>query len=252
MFYGMPRQETVARWGEESQEGFRFAFKFPRVITHELGLNRSRRETVTFLNLMEPLLERDRLGPLFLQMPPLFSPDQLSDMIHFLDRLPRDFPFGVEVRHRGWFDGETPADTQEAKLNAALKARGIDRVIFDSRPLFSRPPEDETERASQGRKPQVPFRDTVTGQHPMVRLVGRNKVEQVDPWLEMWADTLAAWMRDGLKPFIFLHAPNDLYAPDLARRFHETLKRRQPDLEPLPLWPGEKESREQPQQMSLF
>lgn len=252
VFYGLPRRETVERWATESREGFRFAFKFPRVITHELGLGRARRETATFLDLMAPLAEHGRLGPMFLQMPPLFGPTYLEDLRGFLERLPTSFRYALEVRHRDWFDGEDRPGSHESRLNNLLRGLGIDRVHFDSRPLFHAPAEDPVEAESQRRKPRLPYRTTVTGRHPMVRLVGRNTVDQVQPWLSRWADTFADWLGEGREPFIFLHAPSDRHAPELARRFHRELSRRVPGLPPLPDWPGERVRRERPVQTTLF
>ena len=44
-FYGLPSEATVARWREETSEGFRFAFKFSRAISHEKRLVNAELET---------------------------------------------------------------------------------------------------------------------------------------------------------------------------------------------------------------
>lgn len=252
VFYGLPRKETVQRWAEQSREGFQFTFKFPRVISHELGLTRSREETTTFLKLMEPLAEEDRLGLLFLQLPPLFSPERIDELETFFDQLPKDFDYGLEVRHWGWYDGVGKPGSAEWCLNAMLVERGINRVHFDSRALFSRAADDAAESTSQKRKPQLPYRKNVTGRHPVVRFVGRNSIEQTRPWIEEWARTISEWVIDGLEPFIFFHAPSDRYAPDLVRLFREVLHSYLPGIEPLDLWPGERERMERPEQLSLM
>jgi uncharacterized protein YecE (DUF72 family) len=252
VFYGMPRRETVFQWAEDTPEGFQFTFKFPRVISHELGLRQSREETGTFLSLMEPLAERGRLGPLLLQLPPLFSPGSLGDLKSFLERLPRDFEYGLEVRHWGWYDGEADEDSAESRLNRLLRQHRINRVHLDSRPLNSLPAEDPAEAAAQQRKPRLPFRKTVTGRHPVIRIVGRNHIEQVQPWLEAWARITDEWLNQGLQPFLFFHTPSDRYAPDLARLFHGILSELRPDLSPLEMWPGEVERLQQPRQLEFL
>ena len=34
------------------------------------------------------------------------------------------------------------------------------------------------------------------------------------------AQRVASWMRQGFTPFVFLHTPDDILAPQLARDFH--------------------------------
>ncbi len=69
-------------------------------------------------------------------------------------------------------------------------------------PLYSKPPADEIERASQTKKPKTPVRQTVTGQHPFLRLIGRNNLDEVQPWIDQWSEVIANWLRDGLDPYI--------------------------------------------------
>ncbi len=159
------------------------------------------------------------------------SPAQLPILAKYLGRLPREFRFAVEVRHFGFFDNG-PAEQQ---LRDTLTALGMDWVLFDSRPLFSGPPKDAIERESQRRKPRTPYRKTVTAGMPILRLIGRNDVGSVAPWIEEWAETVAGWIQAGLQPFVFTHSPHDLHAPALARAFHDRLRQYVSDLPPLAL-----------------
>jgi len=109
-------------------------------------------------------------------------------------------------------------------------------VLFDSRPLNSLDASDETEQASQSRKPKSPFRTTLTGKRPMVRLIGRNDASEIIGYLEWWAIQIANWIRDGYQPWIFTHAPDDAFAPGLARLLHELIRLELPDLAELPNW----------------
>jgi uncharacterized protein YecE (DUF72 family) len=152
----------------------------------------------------------------------------------FLRQLPGEFPYAVEVRHRDWFDQAG----NEAQLDELLQSREIDRVLFDSRPLFAKTPQSDKERETQRRKPRSPYRQTTTGRHPLVRLIGSDDVAATEPWLTEWAPVVAAWIRDDLQPYFFTHAPDDRYAPQIARRFHELLREQLPELAPMPAWPG--------------
>ena len=99
-YYGAPRPQTVEQWREITPEDFRFTAKFPQAITHEKMLNDAAPETLHFLDAMALL--GDKLGPLLLQFPYQFKPDQYPTLAEFLAALPREFRYAVEVRHRGW------------------------------------------------------------------------------------------------------------------------------------------------------
>jgi uncharacterized protein YecE (DUF72 family) len=224
-FYALPSLESTQRWVEQTADGFRFAFKFPRLISHELELAQADEPTSAFLHRLEPLAQADRLGPTFLQLGPRFGPDRFDWLRRYLMRLSRESKWAVEVRHHGWYD----AGTNEHRLNDLLAELEIDKVLFDSRPLFDSAAEDETEAASRLRKPKTPVRQTVTGRHPMLRIVGRNRAELADHFFDQWAPIVARWIGDGLVPYIFTHAPSDSCAPALARRFADRLQQQLPE-----------------------
>lgn len=194
------------------------------------------------------LHDAGRLGPSFLQLPPDFGPAEFDALSTFLRGLPRELPWAVEVRNHGWFD----EGSAEHDLDALLRELNINKVLFDSRPLFSKPPADEAERVSQSRKPRTPVRQTVTGVHPFLRLVGRNCVEEAQPWVAEWVPVIAEWLRSGLSPFVFAHTPDDQFAPEFARVLHEQIVAHVPDLAKLPTWPGRKETAGRFEQLSLF
>jgi len=246
-FYGLPTEETVRRWIGETNPEFRFALKFPRAISHDRQLLGADYETHQFLEVLALLQQGNRLGLSFLQLSPHFSARNFSLLDEYLRKLPPEFPYAVEVRHADFFDG----GPNEQRLDDLLRELGIDRVLMDTRPLFSLPPTDAHEVDCQQRKPRVPLRQTVTGTRPMVRIVGRNDPPYVERWCEEWAEVVAGWIRDGLTPFIFTHAPHDLYAPDIARMFHEHLMRRMPETPAAPAWPAETAPKRE-QQLKLF
>jgi uncharacterized protein YecE (DUF72 family) len=243
-FYALPKGETVERWADEAADGFRFVLKFPRTVTHDKMLFAAEHETEAFLSLLAILRRTDKLGPSMIQLPPYFDAAKLVNLEAFLARLPREFPYAVEVRHDDFFDSG-PA---EHALDALLAEYRVDRVLFDSRPLFSAPPTDDFEVESQGRKPQVPVRFTTTSGSPVVRFIARNDVPSVETWINEWVSVVADWLARGLTPYFFTHAPNNAFAPAVAALFHTRLMERVPDLPPLPAWPGQVVQKQQ----SLF
>ncbi len=218
-FYAIPSVETTRRWAEQTAVGFRFCLKFPSVISHQLELVHADQQTASFLKAIEPLAQADRLGVTFLQLAPSFGPDRLRVLSRFLHLLPRDRAWAVELRHPGWFD----SGDNEHRVNEMLRRHHVDKVLFDSRPLFQAPPDDQIEADAQQRKPQTPVRQTVTGKHPMLRIVGRNQTELADRFLDQWALIVARWVEEDLRPYIFTHAPDDAGAPKFARRFARRL-----------------------------
>jgi uncharacterized protein YecE (DUF72 family) len=232
-FYALPKPDAIQRWAEQTPDDFRFALKFPRTISHELELERSEVATREFLECIEPLRVAKRLGPTFLQLGPRFGPDRFSVLTRFLERLPRGFACAVELRHVDWFD----SGDHEKRVNDLLRRLEIDKVLFDSRPLFQSPPDDEIEMVSQARKPRTPVRQTVTGKCPMLRIVGRNQIDLADRFLDQWAPIIAGWVQQGLKPYVFAHAPDDKFTVSFARRLAERLQPEIPSADCSIPWP---------------
>ncbi len=219
-FYAIPTAEQARRWASEAAVGFRFCFKFPREISHDHSLMHAESATARFLQALEELARLDRLGPTFLQLGPNFASDRFDILKVYLENLPREFPWAVEVRHKSWYDSAS----NEAKLDELLTVLNIDKVIFDSRPLNQAPPDDDFEKESQSRKPKTPLRKTATGRHPMLRLIGRNRVELIDSFIAEWIPTIVNWVESGKRPYIFTHTPDDTHAPLMARRMWEQLR----------------------------
>jgi uncharacterized protein YecE (DUF72 family) len=246
-FYALPSKDAVQRWVDATKAPFRFVLKFPQAISHEHRLVNAEAETEAFLEILRILDDGQRLGPAFLQLPPTFSASHLDDLETYLRRLPTEFAYAVEVRHADFFD----QGKNERALNHLLAELRVDRVLFDSRPLFSAPPSDDHERASQSRKPQLPVHRAVTARSPIVRLVGRNDVRSVIPWIREWAPTVAAWIISGMVPYVFTHTPDELYAPLLARMFHDELRQHTHRVTEMEPWPGEVAQSHQ-RQLALF
>lgn len=225
-FYALPKLEVVERWAQDASEGFEFCMKVPRDLSHGRRLASDQRVAEQLLQRLEILNDAGHLGPTFLQLHASFGPSRLPELEQFLINWPSHFPLSVEVRHESFFEECEGA----GRLNALLQAHAADRVVFDSRALFHAPPSDSVEAKSQGRKPRLPVKWNALGARPMVRFVGRNDIEQVDPWQEEVADVVANWIQEGRHPYVFMHTPDDTFAPQLCRRFHEKLRKRNSDL----------------------
>jgi len=246
-FYALPKPSTVEKWREETPPHFRFCFKFPKIISHQLRLQAAQKETQTFLELLTPL--REKSGPCFLQLPPSFDISALPALENFLKSLPNEFSYTVEARHPDFFN----AMAAEEKFNDLLQSLNVGRVNFDTRGLHAAevPNDDFDTLDAKRRKPKVPVRFIATNQYPFVRFVGHPIIEHNEFNLLQWASAVVKWLAEGKKPFVFMHAPDDFYAPRLARYFHSLVEKLSKAAGQLPLWPGEK-AQSSEEQLDLF
>lgn len=240
-FYGVPDEETTRRWGEAVPDGFRFCFKFPRTITHERRLEETSGDAIRFLERFDPI--REHAGPFHLQLDEHFSYEEFGKLETFLSALPNDYAYAVEVRHPDYFD----KGKRERRLEHLLRSLHIDRVVFDSRRLRSLSDRDPSVAEAKRKKPDLPVRFEATGSRPFIRYVGANDILNNEAYLKEWAIVTADWIRDGLHPYIFIHSPDRVHAPVLARYFHRELSRLI-GLNPMPEWPSDREDA----QLGLF
>lgn len=227
-FYGLPRPTTVERWAEDAPADFRFLFKLPRAVTHDRRLRNADAEVSEFLDRLEPL--GDRAAPFSIQLPGSFGPDDLGVLDRFLARLPADRRWAVEVRHPDLAAG----GSDERRLNDLLAERGVDRIIIDTRAVLAGPRETEAEREAHERKPRLPVRPVAIGDQPVVRFIGQTEPEVNPGWWAKWVPKVAHWLDEGRSPIVFIHTPDNLVAPELARRFHAEVAAIRPRLAPLP------------------
>src|SRR5215510_12336751 len=130
-FYALPERDVVERWRDQVPDDFRFCFKFPREITHDKLLIDGAAEVATFLDRIAPL--GDKLGTLFLQLPPRFDGTQLPRLRAFLAALPGGFDYAVELRHEAFFrEGR-----DQTEMLDLLRDRRIDLVTMDTRGIHS-------------------------------------------------------------------------------------------------------------------
>lgn len=227
-FYATPPADTVGSWAEQTGPDFRFLLKLPRTITHELRLADFAEPLRIFRAAIEPL--GPRVHALWAQLPPSFTPGDLGVLAGFLRRLPRDHRYAVEVRHRAFF--EDPR--WERRLEQVLGEVDAEWVTFDTTVLYATPPHSDAERDAWTKKPRVPRRPRALTASPVVRYIGRDDPELTASGWQPWLDTVADWLREGRSPTVFIHTPDNVDALTLARRFHEEVRVRVPQLEALP------------------
>ncbi len=118
-YYGIPRKASVESWYKSVPASFKFAPKFPQDITHKSDLTDIDDTLSTYLDRISNL--KEKLGPILIQFPYSFKPDQMwDDLARFLKKLPADYNFVVEVRNRKWLNEKFYDMLRKQKIGLAL------------------------------------------------------------------------------------------------------------------------------------
>ena len=123
-FYRTPSARMVDGWRERTPEGFLFAAKLPKEITHDRGLIDCAAPLREFLAAMERL--GDKLGPMLAQVAYVAKGKDAGEyatgddfrgrLAAFLESWPEERPLAVEVRNARWI---------APPLLDLLRARGV-------------------------------------------------------------------------------------------------------------------------------
>lgn len=119
-FYRRHKPSTFARWADSVPEGFRFAVKIPKEITHGRAMKDIGAPFDIFLQDTAPLGEKR--GPLLCQLPPFLAFNPNIEAAFDAMRTAYAGPLVIEPRHRSW--ASDPA-------RGLLRKYGIDRVLAD-------------------------------------------------------------------------------------------------------------------------
>lgn len=204
-YYAIPPASTIESWTRRTPPSFRFSLKFPSEATHDDRLMgpRSRDTLHEFTERVRPL--GTRLGPILIQMPPDFGIAHRFDLESFLDELPEDLSFAVELRDPAWYTEE---------MWDSLAARRVAATLIDH--------------------PSVPF-DTVlaladrpTADFTYVRWLGARDLTdysrvQLDRTEELtrWAAALPPLLDRGLDVYGYFNNHYAGHSPASARAFME-------------------------------
>jgi uncharacterized protein YecE (DUF72 family) len=199
-FYATPRHSVVEGWRRRTPDQFRFAAKFPRLITHDKKLDGARGDAEAFISTMQAL--GDKLGVLTLQFAYDFSPDYFEHLDGFLDELPPGPRYAVEIRNRKWLTPE---------LAAMLSRHRAALVLQD---LY-----------------YMPRIDWLTADFTVIRWLGRRSdVEQFDRIqidrskdLSRWAERVRRYLDDGIDVYGYFNNHFAGHSPASVRQFADLL-----------------------------
>ena len=222
-FYAIPPKKTIASWVADMPESFRFCPKLPRVISHEGKLSQHIDDAHSFVDITSKL--DSRLGPMFLQLPPRFSPNLLANLEAFLSAWPRDVHLAVEARHLDWFDAP-----YHDELNNLLRQHNMARTVIDTRPIRDlkgdkvlRGSAYESLLEARERKPDVPVIPERTADFVFIRYIGHPQLAYNVALLDEWGEYLVSQLREGADAYVFCHSPDNMIAPYLCRELHQRI-----------------------------
>jgi uncharacterized protein YecE (DUF72 family) len=118
VFYRTPTLEAVRGWRDQTPDGFIFAWKASKFITHWKRLSE---RSVNSLALIEERLDilGDKAGPILFQLPPQFevNAERLSS---FLTLLAPKRRYAFEFRHPSWYTKEIFAILKKADISLCI------------------------------------------------------------------------------------------------------------------------------------
>ena len=103
-FYRLPTLKMVDGWRKKAPQGFVFAIKGSRYITHMKKLTNLDGALTKYFNRVKAL--KTKIGVVLWQLPPFLKLD-LKRLEMFLRRLPKTYCHAVEFRHPSWITQDT-------------------------------------------------------------------------------------------------------------------------------------------------
>lgn len=220
-------------------EGFRFFIYLPPALLQGFWAAKNKQPILGYLNQFEDLPGRTKV--FVISLPEAFTPAYLPGFERLLNVLPANFSYAADAKHPGFYD----RGDNERDFEALLKDAGINRVITDTRKLFSVKKAGPAIIEMQKNHVDLPVRFTISGSEPLVRYIGTDVLNN-EAYLREWALVFAAWIKDGKKPAIIFDSPVAGTIPALAEAFHSGLRQFLP-LGPFPERPARRST-----QRSLF
>jgi len=190
-FYHLPKSETFEKWHDTVPDGFVYAIKASRFITHMKKLLDPEKSTVELFDRVALL--REKLGVILFQLPPFLKSDA-KRLETFLEALPKHWRYTFEFRNDTWYD---------EGIYGLLRKHNCAFCIYEL-----------AGHMSPGQ---------ITADFVYLRLHGPGGKYQgsyTDGSLKKWAETCRGWLRDK-DVFVYFDNDENGYAAFNAQRLRE-------------------------------
>lgn len=184
----------IEKWAEKAAgKDFLFCPKMYKGVTHFGSLSNKKFITDEFLRGIVAF--EKHLGPTFIQVSDSFSPKRKTELFSFLQTLPKDIQFFVEVRHTDWFTNENIAN----EFFTFLKENNLGAVITDA----------------AGRRDCCHMHLTIP--KTFIRYVG-NSLHATDyTRINEWVAKIKYWISKGIQEiYFFMHMHDETFSPELS------------------------------------
>jgi uncharacterized protein YecE (DUF72 family) len=204
-FYANPNPKVVMGWARYTPRNFEFSVKLPKSITHDKGLELeagAEVDLLEFLDLMNPLREAKKLGPLLIQLPPSFGSAKATTLEYFLEALPKKgYRFAIEFRNKSWLRNKD-------SVNDLLRKYQVANTIVD--------------------EPLMPVDITPTAGFAFIRWHGKGmrpwyNYRYADAELDPWVDRIKNDMKAPKKIYGYFNNHFHGYAVENSIEFLEKL-----------------------------
>lgn len=192
MHYRIFAPDTVAKWAVKAGDhDFKFCPKFPQSISHYSNFTNASLQTEQFLASIRALDKH--LGPSFLQVSETLTPDRQWSLFEYLESLPKDINFFLELRNEDWY-----STAQIAATSLWLTSHGIGWIITDA----------------PGRRDVCHMQ--LTTKTAFIRFLGNNLHATDYQRIDNWIVRIKFWIEHGLEElYFFMHHPDEEGAPEL-------------------------------------
>lgn len=191
--YKLYKPGDLQKWIVKAKgKNFKFSPKVYQGISHFGSLNDKKFLTDSFLESIVAFGEH--LGPVFLQVSDKFGPKRKEELFTYLQTLPKDVQFFLEVRHPDWF-----VKPYSEELFKKLKQLKIGAVITDT----------------AGRRDCCHMHLTIP--KAFIRFVG-NSLHKTDyKRVDVWVERMKYWLDNGMQEiYFFMHMHDEAKSPELT------------------------------------
>jgi len=192
--YKVYGEAGIQKWAEKAAgRDFKFCPKMYQGVTHRGSLAGKQFITNEFFRGIVAF--KEHLGPVFVQVSDTFSPKRKEELFAYLQTLPTDLQFFLEVRHPDWFG----KDAVREELFSTLKQLNIGAVITDT----------------AGRRDCAHMHLTIP--KVFIRYVG-NSLHATDyTRSDDWIKRMKYWLDNGLEElYFFMHMHEEATSPELT------------------------------------
>ncbi len=189
-FYRTPSLEAVRAWRDQTPDGFLFAWKASKFITHWKRLTEKCRNSLDLLETRLKVLE-PKIGPILFQLPPQFKANR-ERLGAFLKMLNKKRCYAFEFRDPSWY---------EPPILKLLECHNIALCLSDHH--------------------DAPAPWETTAGHVYIRghgPTGQYKDRYPKATLDRWAQSIAEWRKKRLAVYCYFDNDQKTAAPKDAER----------------------------------